>query len=257
MEETVFRNNVIRRYAIVLAVFVAAVATLFVFFGSSVSSIALVTVTAALVLVTYSYTEATNRQVSATAEQVGVQKEQVKLLEEQAELQNEQVRAQREQVEATNRQVKALTSPILDVDVELISRPIRALPEVASTPHALDVFVRNVGVGNACRIRFEVELADDFTFLVGNVVHRFKEIEEKPMRRLVPHQRKSLATILLADNTGAVAQINKLCNVKLVYQTIWGETLEEIFLLDFPYYFELIDVLDRLAKSAIGSGHIH
>jgi type III secretory pathway component EscV len=219
---------------------------------SAVASFALVFVTAVLVLFTYRYTEATTKQVEVTTQQVRVQMKQVSSLEQQAELQREQVEVQREQVEATNRQVKALTNPILNVDIQIIERPLQNVVGVPM-PEALEVFIHNVGPGNACEITFDVKEKDDFMFFVGQSFQNFKSLDiiRNGVKRLAPGQRRSLATIFLSpENRRDLAEMTGN-EVTLTYKNTIGDSFVESYLLDFSYNFELIKTLSNIPYSTL------
>ncbi len=217
---------------------------------SAVASFALVFVTAVLALFTYHYKEAATKQVGVTTQQVRVQMEQVSSLKEQAELQREQIRVQSEQVEATNRQVTALTNPILNVDIQIIERPMQNVVGLPM-PEALEVFVQNVGPGNACEIAFHVKEKDDFTFDVGQTVQKFKSLDtiRKGVKRLAPGQRRSLATIFLSSvNRRELSEMTGN-EVTLTYKNATGDSFTESYLLDFSYNFELVKTLSNIPCS--------
>lgn len=214
----------------------------------TLTSIALVVVTAALVYFTRSYAIAANSLVEAQNNQVEATRSQVAASNELVAATLNQVQAQREQVEATNKQVAALTNPILCVDIHVIERPIQNLVGVPM-PQALEVFIQNVGPGNACDIILDVK--DDFTFLVGNSVQWFKsEIIKNGVTRLAPGQRRTLVIIVLGENPairkGTEDQIAKH-EIALSYKNaLTKEQFHDSFLLDFTYYFELIERLSTM-----------
>jgi hypothetical protein len=191
----------------------------------TLTSVALVVVTAALVYFTRSYSVAANSLV----------------------------KAQNRQVEATNKQVAALTNPILYIDIRVIERPIQNLVGVP-VPQALEVFIQNVGPGNACDIILDVK--DDFTFLAGNSMQRFKsEIIKNGVARLAPGQRRTLVIIVLGENpairNGTEDQIAKH-EIALSYKNaLTKEQFDDSFLLDFTYYFALIKRLSTIGYTTI------
>jgi hypothetical protein len=200
---------------------------------SAVASFALVLVTAVLAVFTYRYAEAANKQAEAT---------------------NRQVKAANKQAEATNRQVKALTNPILKVDIHIIERsnvielPMENVVGVPPTQVALEVFIQNVGPGNACEVTFDVK--DDFTFIVGGIFQRFNSLNTLVLKRLAPGQRRSLALIILSENEKRIndKNTNQMTRneITVTYKNATGDSFSESFLLDFIYSFELINALKSI-----------
>ena len=186
---------------------------------SAVASFALVLVTAVLAVFTYRYAEAANKQA-----------------------------------EATNRQVKALTNPILKVDIHIIERsnvielPMENVVGVPPTQVALEVFIQNVGPGNACEVTFDVK--DDFTFIVGGIFQRFNSLNTLVLKRLAPGQRRSLALIILSENEKRIndKNTNQMTRneITVTYKNATGDSFSESFLLDFIYSFELINALKSI-----------
>lgn len=214
----------------------------------TLTSVALVAVTAALVYFTRGYSIAANNLVEAQNNQVEATCSQVAASDELVAATLNQVQVQKEQVEATNKQVDALTNPILYVDIRVIERPVQNLVGVPM-PQALEVFIQNVGPGNACDIILDVK--DDFTFLVRNTVQWFKtEIAKNGVARLAPGQRRTLVIIVLGENPairkGTEDQITKH-EIALSYKNaLTKEQFHDSFLLDFTYYFELVERLSTI-----------
>jgi hypothetical protein len=219
-------------------------------------SVALVVVTAALVYFTRSYSVATNRLVEAQNNQVEATRSQLAASNELVAATLNEVQVQREQVEATKEQVAALTNPILYVDIRVIERPIQNLVGLPM-PQALEVFIQNVGPGNACDIILDVK--DDFTFLAGNSVQWFKsEIIKSGVTRLAPGQRRTLVIIVLGENPairkGTEDQIAKH-QIALSYKNaLTKEQFDDSFLLDFTYYFALIERLSTIPYTTARTG---
>ena len=218
MENGIFKNH--RDIALLVILMLVAAVAIFVLnyvTGSStlaisaVASFALVLVTAVLALYTHHYTEAANKQA-----------------------------------EATNRQVDALTNPILNVDIHVIERsnvielPMENVVGVPPTPVALEVFIQNVGPGNACEVTFDVK--DNFTFVVGGMFHNFNELNTLRLKRLAPGQRRSLALIILSENADRINKLGEMTKNKITvtYKNATGHSFPESFLLDFSYNVQLI-----------------
>jgi hypothetical protein len=219
----------------------------------TLTSVALVVVTAALVYFTRGYSIAANSLVEAQNNQVKATCSQVTASNELVAATSNHVQVQKEQVEATNKQVAALTNPILYVDICVIERPIQNLVGVPM-PQALEVFIQNVGPGNACDIILDVK--DDFTFLAGNSVQWFKrEIIKNSVTRLAPGQRRTLLIIVLGENPairkGTEDQIAKH-EIALSYKNaLTRKQFDDSFMLDFTYYFELIKRLSNIGYTSI------
>jgi len=148
------------------------------------------------------------------------------------------------QAEAIDRQVEVQTSPLVYVDIQLVEHTSRDLV-------ALELFIKNVGLGNACNIAFSIDDEDNFVFLVGNVVHHFNEIRAKKIKRLAPGQRKTLEFIYLPENNpdrvgGAGEEINKRRTLTVTFENETGKLLSEHYVLDFPYIFDLIGKLEHI-----------
>jgi low affinity Fe/Cu permease len=259
------RKSVITAVAYVAAIIVALVIlTVIVGFFipplfSVIPAFALVFVTAVLVIVTSKYVEATNELVAAQREMQSIQDNQLAAT-------NRLVSAEEDQAEAINNEVSALTDPILLVDikvVEIVTQHTRGglPPRGVSEPVALEVFIQNVGPGEAFDINFTQ--IEDFTFQMlrtqepaesksrsAAAIQHFNELKtlKDGVKRLAPHQKKRLARIVLKDNRGDTRQLlrSNTRSLSLTYKKQSSQAeIPDSFILDFPYYFELVDLLFR------------
>jgi hypothetical protein len=224
-------------------------------FVSVIPAFALVFATAVLVAVTNNY-------VAATDELVVEQKKMLSTQNKQLNATGQLVSAEENQAQAINSEVEALTNAILLVDMQVIQRPTQR-PEVV-VPVALEVFIQNVGPGEAFDINFTK--IEDFVFLVNTTqkkhgdgstlsARHFNELKimTDGVERLAPQQKKRLARIVLGDNVGgAREQLSFPRSLSLTYkQHSSTDEIRDSFTLDFPYYFELVDLLDYEANVAI------
>jgi hypothetical protein len=137
----------------------------------------------------------------------------------------EEIDKEEQQASAITSEVAALTDPILLVDiqvVEIATQHTRAnLPaKGVNRPVSLELFIQNVGLGEAFTIDFnEVE---DFIFrrLTGHeppesggraiiAFQHFNELAviQNGIERLAPQQKKRLARIVLKDNGGILGRV--------------------------------------------------
>ena len=71
------------------------------------------------------------------------------------------------------------------------------------------------------------------------------------VKRLAPQQRKTLARIVLDDNTGDYLG-RSAHSVSITYQKHSStDEIPDSFTLDFPYYFELVALLHYEARVAM------
>jgi archaellum component FlaG (FlaF/FlaG flagellin family) len=154
------------------------------------------------------------------------------------------------QVEAIKRQVETLTSPIISADLELTQSSTGGIV-------AVEVFVKNIGRGEAYNLTFHVDNVNDFAYLVETKVHKFNELNNVKIERLAPEQRKSLIFIPLPAGTNARYEpwinhvIEKPRTLKISYDAITYDNVKkaatpETYLLDFPRISGLISNLENL-----------
>jgi hypothetical protein len=215
---------------------------------STSASVALVVATATLAYFTRSYSIAADNLVAATQEQASATKEQVAATQEQASATKEQVAATQEQASATKEQVAALTKPILYVDMSIIERPIQNL-EGVPIPQALELFVKNVGSGDASNIILDMQ--DDYRFFIGNsFVSLKKEIAKSNITRLAPGQKRTLAVIVLGENRSHGKFLDDLTvqrEIRISYKNSFTtDECSESSVLDFAHYLELADRLSAI-----------
>ena len=208
---------------------------------STSASVALVVATATLAYFTRSYSIAADNLVAATQEQASATKEQVAATQEQ-------VAATQEQASATKEQVAALTKPILYVDMSIIERPIQNL-EGVPIPQALELFVKNVGSGDASNIILDMH--DDYRFFIGNsFVSLKKEIAKSNITRLAPGQKRTLAVIVLGENRSHGKFLDDLTvqrEIRISYKNSFTtDECSESSVLDFAHYLELADRLSAI-----------
>ena len=208
---------------------------------STSASVALVVATATLAYFTRSYSIAADNLVAATQEQASATKEQVAATQEQ-------VAATQEQASATKEQVAALTKPILYVDMSIIERPIQNL-EGVPIPQALELFVKNVGSGDASNIILDMQ--DDYRFFIGNsFVSLKKEIAKSNITRLAPGQKRTLAVIVLGENRSHGKFLDDLTvqrEIRISYKNSFTtDECSESSVLDFAHYLELADRLSAI-----------
>lgn len=127
------------------------------------------------------------------------------------------------------------------------------------------MFIQNVGPGEAFDINFTK--IEDFIFLVNTTqkvtgdrstlnVQHFNELKimKDGVERLAPQQKKRLARIVLGDNLGGAREHLRSFprSLSLTYkQHSSTDEIPDSFTLDFPYYFELVDLLDYEANVAM------
>jgi hypothetical protein len=208
---------------------------------STSASVALVVATATLAYFTRSYSIAADNLVAATQEQASATKEQVAATQEQ-------VAATQEQASATKEQVAALTKPILYVDMSIIERPIQNL-EGVPVPQALELFVQNVGSGDASNIILDMH--DDYRFFIGNsFVSLKKEIAKSNVTSLAPGQKRTLAVIVLVENRSHGKFLDDLTvqrEIRISYKNSFTkDECSESSVLDFAHYLELADRLSAI-----------
>jgi hypothetical protein len=154
------------------------------------------------------------------------------------------------QAEAIKRQVETMISPIISADLELTESPAGGIV-------AVEVFVKNVGRGEAYNVTFHVDNVNDFAYLVENKVRKFKELNNAKIVRLAPEQRKSLIFIPLPPgaNTRYEPWVNSVIEkprtLRISYDAITYENVKEAatpetYLLDFPRVIGLISNLENL-----------
>jgi hypothetical protein len=132
-------------------------------------------------------------------------------------------------------------------------------PTSVNRPVALEVFIQNVGAGEAFDIDFTQ--VEDFSFrmltghepatsggraIIAELYFNERAIIKNGIERLAPQQKKRLARIVLKDNEGVIRQrlISKVRSVSLTYKKhSRKEKISDSFNLDFSYYFELVDLL--------------
>ena len=187
---------------------------------STSASVALVVATATLAYFTRSYSIAADNLVAATQEQAS----------------------------ATKEQVAALTKPILYVDMSIIERPIQNL-EGVPIPQALELFVKNVGSGDASNIILDMQ--DDYRFFIGNsFVSLKKEIAKSNITRLAPGQKRTLAVIVLGENRSHGKFLDDLTvqrEIRISYKNSFTtDECSESSVLDFAHYLELADRLSAI-----------
>jgi hypothetical protein len=220
-------------------------------FVAVIPAFALVFATAVLVLVTNNYVTATNELVVAQENMLSTQNEQLSAT-------NQLVSAEEDQALAINSEVGALTDPILQVDIQVAQRATQRAG--VFVPVALEVFIQNVGSGEAFNIQFSE--IDDFTYFVnttGDPDHsspkpqKFSELKtvKDEVKRLAPQQRKTLARIVLRDNNRDFLR-RSAHSVSIKYKKNSStDEVRDSFMLDFPYYFELVALLEYEANVAM------
>jgi hypothetical protein len=236
---------------VIFGILTAVVGVVSPAFVAVIPAFALVFVTAVLVAVTNNY-------VTATDELVAEQKKMLSTQNNQLTATTQLVSAEEAQAQAINSEVGALTDPILLVDMQVIQRATRRAG--VFVPVALEVFIQNLGPGEAFDIKF-TEI-DDFTYYIktGDPTRssspkpqKFSELKimKHGMKRLAPQQRKTLARIVLDDNNGdylgrSTHPVSITCQKRSSPNEI-----RDSFTLDFPYYLELINLLHYEANVAM------
>ena len=230
-------------------------------FVSVIPAFALVFVTAVLVIVTNNYVKASNDLVTAQEKMLSTQNGQL-------DATNRLVSAEEAQANAINNEVAALTDPILLVDMKVVEKIVTQHtraglpPGGVSVPVALEVYIQNVGPGEAFDINFTQ--VEDFDFQMPKtqeaaeskgrstvaIPQLFSELKiiKDGVKRLAPQQKKILARIVLKDNVGDIRQLlrNNPRSISRTYKKqLSKEKTPDSFILDFPYYFELVDLLLR------------
>ena len=249
---------------VIVGIVTAAVGVVSPAFVSVIPAFALVFATGVLVLVTNNYVTATNELVTAQENMLSTQKEQVFATSQSSSAEQDQaiatrklVLSQKEQVEAINSQVEAITDPILQVDIRVVERPTRRADVFA--PMALEVFIQNVGPGEAFNIQF-TEI-DDFVYYLNTggpdsstpKPQKLSELKimKDGVKRLAPQQKRTLARIVLDDNRGDYLG-RSTHSVSITYRKLSSkDEIPDSFTLDFPYYFELVALLDYEANVAM------
>ena len=189
-------------------------------FVSVIPAFALVFVTAVLVIVTNNYVKASNDLVTAQEKMLSTQNGQL-------DATNRLVSAEEAQANAINNEVAALTDPILLVDMKVVEKIVTQHtraglpPRGVSVPVALEVYIQNVGPGEAFDINFTQ--VEDFDFQMPKtkeaaeskgrstvaIPQLFSELKiiKDGVKRLAPQQKKILARIVLKDNVGDIRQL--------------------------------------------------